>query len=476
MYRSNKRFFFILSSLALISLTCSLFSTTDRSQVSEPAEVQVQPSEIPPEEGSGEPAERPAGESAQATQKINAILGGEVSLVTANGDQVRLAIPPFALAQDTEIRLTELPVPPANPFQHNLFPGLQIEPDGLRLRLPATLTITLASSPPELAARLFYLKNPDLALPLWQSLVQTDTLSGKITHFSAYTASLPGPEEAQSQAAAAGELGGDFPSDWQGSLEGSQALNEWGNQLNQMGLVDGGEAAINQARNRLEADMACLMDPNCHTVPLDPCGEYQQMLMQMYQQAVLLAIDPESAAMDFLYNELQRVLNECTNRYTLEYNHTLRVNQDGFEQEIHVTGKVIFTAPMYGVFESGAPLKMEGSGPVKVSISGQMHVDDETCTIEGSGANQVTISGQLEADEVGEPWLALQVSESWYTSGSMTFTCPEDDTAKSVPLPAMPGQEFPLRFQYEDGAKSMAPNLGGMQGEYIWILHILHTW
>jgi hypothetical protein len=40
----------------------------------------------------------------------------------------------------------------------------------------------------------------------------------------------------------------------------------------------------------------------------------------------------------------------------------------------------------------------------------------------------------------------------------------------------MPGQEFPLRFEYTDGAKSMAPNLGGMQGEYIWILHILHTW
>jgi len=45
-----------------------------------------------------------------------------------------------------------------------------------------------------------------------------------------------------------------------------------------------------------------------------------------------------------------------------------------------------------------------------------------------------------------------------------------------VALPAMASQQFPLRFQYEDGAKSMAPNLGGMQGEYVWVLHILHTW
>jgi len=179
--------------------------------------------------------------------------------------------------------------------------------------------------------------------------------------------------------------------------------------------------------------------------------------------------------MQYLYDELQRVLNECTNRYSLEYAHKLRVNQAGFEQAITVTGKVIFTAPMYGVFESGEPLKMEGSGPVDVKITGQMVVGEDTCTLDGSGANQVTITGQLEADEVGNPWMALDVTESWYTSGSMTFTCPHGES-KSVALPAMASQQFLLRFQYEDGAKSMAPNLGGMQGEYVWVLHILHTW
>jgi hypothetical protein len=130
---------------------------------------------------------------------------------------------------------------------------------------------------------------------------------------------------------------------------------------------------------------------------------------------------------------------------------------------------------MYGVFDLGEPLKMEGSGSVKVSISGEMIVDEETCILDGGGTNAVTINGQLEADEVGNPWIALDVSEQWYTSGSMTFTCP-DGESKSVPLTGMANQQFPLRFQYEDGAKSMAPNLGGMQGEYVWILHILHTW
>lgn len=476
MYRSNKRFFIALCALAFISLTCSLFSPARQAPETEEVEIQSLPGEIAPVEGESEPVEESAETRVQATKRINAILGGEVSLETASGDLVRLFIPPFALEQETEIRLSALPVPPANPFQGNVFPGVQIEPEGLRLRLPATLAVELAGSAPASVARLFYLKNSDLALPLWQSKVQGGALSGKIFHFSAYTGSAPSAQEAQSQAASAAGLGGDFPADWQGDMEGNQALNEWGNTLNDMGLNDDGSAAIDQAHARLQADLACLMDPNCNVVPLDPCGEYQQMLMQMFEQATLLAFDPESPAMSFLYDELQRVLNECTNRYTLEYNHTLSMNESGFEQEIHVSGQVIFTAPMYGVFETGDPLKMEGSGPVNVTINGQMHVDDETCTIEGSGTNQVTISGQLEADEMGEPWVALQVTENWYTSGSMTFTCPEDDYSETRPLAAMPGQEFPLRFQYEDGAKSMAPNLGGMQGEYIWILHILHTW
>jgi len=471
MLRLWKPFFIVLSGLVLFSLTCSLIQP-----VGTPIATEEGVDVVSTTEAVSEPAEGAAAESARVTKTINFILGGEIALATASGDQVRLTIPPFALAEDTEISLATLSVPPANPFQQNVFPGLRIEPEGLRLRLPATLTVALAGDVPGPAARLFYLKRPDLALPLWQSQVQGSALSGKITHFSAYTGSAPSRDEAKSQAAAASQMSGEFPSSWQDSLEVNQAMSEWGNGMSNQGMGDDGQAVINEARLRLEKDLACLMDLNCHTPPLDPCGEYQQMLMQYYQQAVLLALDPESAMMDFLYTELQRVLNECTNRYTLEYNHKLRVDEGGFQQEILVTGKVIFNAPMYGVFESGEPLKMEGSGPVDVNITGQMDVDGETCTIQGSGKNHVTISGQLEADEVGNPWMALNVSENWYTSGSMTFTCPEDDYSETKTLPSMPAQEFPLRFQYEDGAKSMAPNLGGMQGEYIWILHILHTW
>ena len=225
----------------------------------------------------------------------------------------------------------------------------------------------------------------------------------------------------------------------------------------------------------VKVQIECLFDLNCSAVPLDPCSDYQQQLLQYYQQATLLGFDPESGLMTELYTELERVLNECTNRYALEYNHTLTVNRDGLQQEFQVTGKVLLNAPMYGVFDLGEPLKPQGTGSVDVKITGTMISDAETCIVSGSGKHAVEISGELVADEGGEPWMALEVTENWYIQGSMTVTCP-GGYSQEVPIPNAGTQTYPLRFQYIDGAKSMAPNLGGMQGSYNWILHILHSW
>jgi hypothetical protein len=142
----------------------------------------------------------------------------------------------------------------------------------------------------------------------------------------------------------------------------------------------------------------------------------------------------------------------------------------GFEQDMKVTGQVTFIAPIYGVFELGEPLKLEGSGTVSVSISGQAIVDDETCIISGSGTHDVSIGGQIEADETGSPWMALDVT-GWYTSGSFTITCP-DGANQTVPIPAA-GSQTTMRFSMRM-APSRRPTCehdGGTYGPCI-----LHTW
>ena len=475
MWHLRKLRFIFVCLLALMSASCAGGQADGTPTL---AESLVQPTEqelVPTVEQELSPGDAPMGESSRISQSVNAITGGEISLSTPNGDTVQLLIPPFALAENTDITLIALAQQLQSPFQENFFPGIAIEPDGLSLRLPATLMLSLAKHDWAPGERIFYLKNPKLAIPLWQSQQDGSSMTGKISHFSDYIGGSPSAEEAQAQAAAAGTLGGDLPSGWKDSLEGNQALNEWGNGLNEMGMGDDGSGVINQARERLMRDIECVLDLNCSSYPLDPCGDYQQMLMQYFEQATQLALDPESQLMKDLYDLLEKVLNECTNRYRLEYAHHLTVSQGGLEQDMQVTGTVLFTAPMYGKAGAVEPLQMEGSGTVSVTISGQMTGEDETCTLDGSGTNDVTITGQLEADEVGYPWMALDVSETWYTTGSMTFTCPSGVT-RSVPLPGGESHTFPLRFQYEDGAKSMAPNVGGMQGEYVWILHIDHTW
>ena len=475
MWYFRKLRFIFASLLILMSVSCARGQTDGAPTLAESLGQTSEGELVSSTEEKGATEVATIEESSRISQSVNAITGGEISLTTPEGDSIQLLIAPFALAKNADITLIAYSQQDQSPFQENFFPGIAIEPDGLSLRLPATLKLSMADHELSPGERIFYLKNPGLAIPLWQLQQDGSSLTGKISHFSEYIGGSPNPEEAQAQAAAAGELGGDFPSEWKDSLEANQAMSEWGNGMNDMGMGDDGSGVINEARERLIDDLECLMDPNCSTPPLDPCGDYQQMLMKYYQQAVLLAIDPESELMQYIYDLLEKVLNECTNRYTLEYAHHLKVNQEGVEQDMQVTGKVRFIAPMYGVFENGEPLKMEGSGSVDVSMSGKMIVDDETCTMDGSGVNSVTINGQLEADDVGNPWMALDVTETWYTSGSMTFTCPDGET-KSVPLPSGGGETYPLRFQYEDGAKSMAPNLGGMQGEYVWILHIEHSW
>jgi len=451
----------------VLSLACNLLSPRAPTTAPEPWGEQSTPTQS--EESSSE------GEVTTISQRIEAATGGTVELTSPRGDRIRLFIPPFALSESVEISLTALASPPANPIATNVFAGVILEPNNLPLRLPARLTVTPASSPSGSNPLLLHLRQPDFALPLSETSWDGTSLTGRLLHFSTFLGGSPTAEEAQTQAQQAADLGETTPRGSQERSDGTQALGEWSEALDNMGLPDDAQNAMDEARRRLEEDINCLFDLNCTVVPLDPCGDYLQKLMQYHSQATLLGFDPESKMMTDLYTELERVLNDCTNRYTLEYDHQLKVNQMGFEQEFHVTGKVIFTAPIYGVFALGEPLKFQGQGPVDVVISGQVETGDEICTISGNAQNQVVIGGEMTVDEFGAPQMSLKLTESWYTEGQMTFTCP-DGRSQSVPLPGRENHEIPLVLPYQDGAEYSAPNLGGMEGTYRWILHIIHSW
>ena len=67
--------------------------------------------------------------------------GGSLSATAANGTQFILDIPPNALGAQTAIRMTPLSRADGLPLSRGLVGAVQLEPEGLRLFVPATLTI-----------------------------------------------------------------------------------------------------------------------------------------------------------------------------------------------------------------------------------------------------------------------------------------------------------------------------------------------
>ena len=139
------------------------------------------------------------------TQMVLAATGGEV---TSPSGQATLAIPPGALAADTEVTITELP-PEDGPA---VGPVYDLQPDGLQLAQPATLTIRYAPTDvpegyrPEDVAIMQVLPRPEpdaqaglgavmrgMATPPYQNLETTvdaaaGTVTAQLAHLSRYAA------------------------------------------------------------------------------------------------------------------------------------------------------------------------------------------------------------------------------------------------------------------------------------------------
>ncbi|WP_020700647.1 hypothetical protein [Deinococcus apachensis] len=82
--------------------------------------------------------------SASTGDMISAKDGGTLTTTGADGTLYRLTFPPDALAEDTQITMTPLSGVGGLPLSGPLAGAVKLEPDGLKLYQPATLTITPA--------------------------------------------------------------------------------------------------------------------------------------------------------------------------------------------------------------------------------------------------------------------------------------------------------------------------------------------
>lgn len=131
-----------------------------------------------------------------SSAKVIGIEGGTVSVQNHLGDTLTLDIPPLALAEGTSISVSPLQTPLPSPIAQNVYPGIILEPEGLRFSLPVKMKVTfhnVLTTPA--AAMLFWRLDADHVLPLPNQSTTQNGIEGDIYHFSGDFAGVPSPQE-----------------------------------------------------------------------------------------------------------------------------------------------------------------------------------------------------------------------------------------------------------------------------------------
>ncbi len=125
--------------------------------------------------------------------------GGSLSADAADGTHFVLELPSHALDRELPIRMTPLSRVDGLPFSRGLVGGVQLEPDGLSLTVPATLTIRPPGGLRPGAVGFSYVgKGDELALDL--SKTDARQIQLQVLHFSGYGAGNATPGDIGNQA------------------------------------------------------------------------------------------------------------------------------------------------------------------------------------------------------------------------------------------------------------------------------------
>jgi hypothetical protein len=386
--------------------------------------------------------------------------GGTVTVVNSRGDIITLTIPRYAIWNSTLITLTAFTTQPDNPIAKNIFPGVCITPAGLKLLQPATLEITFGSTSPDTnSATLFTIKQSDFILPIGNQTVTDSSINGEIYHFSEFIGGEPTADEATSQADKAGDMNPSDPYGWQDTYDCVDALLWWAEFYARNGRTEEGQGCFDDAKEIAERDAGDFLDL---PIPDDPCGEYLTALLK-YAELVMLLVggDLEKQIQD----KVIEVVNMCNLRGEIEYDHHVVCTDVDRSTVTRVTGNIPFYVNT--LIEPNAAIT--GGGTAKVTINGPQ----EDCYLTASGIHRVdSITGELKADQQGIYWLEMTLHETWYESTTAYVTCPDPENNSHGQMPSFSGPTQ-VRFLVEDGWKYTMPAID-CDGQYQWILHIIH--
>lgn len=229
--------------------------------------------------------------------------GATLSATNAAGDRVTLRLPPNALPFSTTIRLRLFEqAPEASPFSQPVFPGVWIEPHGLVLNHPATLTVELAGVSGEEGKNvLFYLGATGSPHPL-TGLRGTRTMTAQLDHFSGYVGATTSVIEAQSIA----ELDtGPSADPCNQTYDRTKRLVDWAVFFEFHGAYELAQQYMDAAIEIVQADLANVLsqpipDPMGLFCKSNPTTDYMKCLNRLSVYASLLYAEDNTAEMEKL--------------------------------------------------------------------------------------------------------------------------------------------------------------------------------
>jgi hypothetical protein len=385
--------------------------------------------------------------------------GDTLSVFTHRNDLISLVIPPYTLEDTATITLIPLFSAPVNPIAKNIFPGVRILPDSLRLQNPAILRVDMSTGVPDTSmSALFFIYDTNLVYPLGNLEITDSSIQGEIYHFSGYLGGEPNGDEITGQSDNSVLSGSSNPYDWQGTYTLVEGLLKYAELLIYLGENEQAQKVIDKANKIIENDANKFIKAK---IPDNPCGKYLTALFK-FAEMVNLMVGGE-LNMQFS-DRIGDMMDLCEFRGEIEFRHHITFSAGGPEYiyEWDITGFVPYSVSTKDY------TTITGEGNVDHAISG--HAGE--CEITGSGIIPVTVTGELTADQLGFPWLEMTFHETMFKDYGVTYVCPE--YTYESPQPAS-NPEPTIQFILKEGYTVIVPvEEPGASGSYVYIMHVHH--
>ena len=125
-------------------------------------------------------------DTARAAKQTILTTGGVLTATSADGTVFTLTLPKDALLSDQEITMTPLAYIDSLPLSGGFVAGVQLEPEGLRLYSPATLTIALPNPIQPQFETSFAYHGAGESFHLYPLEIDPRQISFNLLHFSGY--------------------------------------------------------------------------------------------------------------------------------------------------------------------------------------------------------------------------------------------------------------------------------------------------